>query len=101
MRWNAFHFAMGYSTMSEEEFEANAKAWARCKAEGKPCSIKIAKNSEKRTHACLIPWEKLDELSRRENAITGRDVDYQQTDIDNVLTMPKLLHAGGKKGTAK
>ena len=101
MRWNAFHFAMGYSTMSEEEFEANAKAWARCKAEGKPCNIKIAKNSEKRTHACLIPWEKLDELSRRENAITGRDVDYQQTDIDNVLTMPKLLHAGGKKGTAK
>ena len=101
MRWNAFHFAMGYSTMSEEEFEANAKAWARCKAEGKPCSIKIAKNSEKRTHACLIPWEELDELSRRENAITGRNVDYQQTDIDNVLTLPKLLRAGEKKGAVK
>ena len=48
-----------------------------------------------------IPWEELDELSRRENAITGRDVDYQQTDIDNVLTMPKLLRAGEKKGAEK
>ena len=97
LRWNAFHFAMGYRTMSREEFEDNARTWARCRAEGRPCP-KIAKNSEKRTHACLISWEELNELSAREKVLTGRDVDYQQTDIDNVLTLPKLLRAGERKG---
>ena len=96
LRWNAFHFAMGYRTMSSEEFETNAKTWVQCMAEGKPCGIKIAKNSEARTHACLIPWEELDALSHKENAITGRNVDYKQIDIDNVLTMPKILQAEEK-----
>ena len=93
LRWNAFHFATGYRPMSKEEFEANARVWRQCRAEGKACGIKIAKNSRARTHACLIPWEELDELSDRENAITGRNVDYKQIDIDNVLTMPKILKA--------
>ena len=79
--------------MSKEEFEANARVWRQCRAEGKACGIKIAKNSRARTHACLIPWEELDEPSDRENAITGRNVDYKQIDIDNVLTMPKILKA--------
>ena len=93
LRWNAFHFATGYRPMSKEEFEANARVWRQCRAEGKACGIKIAKNSRARTHACLIPWAELDELSDRENAITGRNVDYKQIDIDNVLTMPKILKA--------
>ena len=97
MRWNAFHYAMGYQTMSREEFEANAEQWARCKAEGRPCSIKIAKNGEKRLHACLVPWDELDELSERENSLTGRSVDYKQTDVNNVLTLPKLLQAEEEK----
>ena len=93
LRWNAFHFAMGYRPMSTEEFEENARVWRQCREEGVPCSIKIAKNSEARTHACLIPWEELDALSARENAVTGRGVDYKQTDINNVLALPKLLQA--------
>ena len=93
MRWNAFHYAMGYQTMSRDEFEANAREWARCKAEGRPCSIKIAKNGEKRLHACLVDWDELDELSERENSLTGRSIDYKQTDVNNVLTLPKLLQA--------
>lgn len=97
MRWNAFHYAMGYQTMSREEFEANAEQWARCKAEGRPCSIKITKNGEKRLHACLVPWDELDELSERENSLTGRSVDYKQTDVNNVLTLPKLLQAEEEK----
>ncbi|MDO4989417.1 MAG: hypothetical protein Q4E45_02825 [Eubacteriales bacterium] len=91
LRWNAFHFCSGFKPMSREEFDANAETWARCKAEGVPCSIRIAKNSEKRLHACLIPWDDLDELSERENRLTGRSVDYKQMDINNVLTLPKLL----------
>ena len=93
LRWNAFHFAMGYSRMSREEFEKNARVWASRKAAGLPCDIKIAKNSERRLHACLVGWEELDALSARESALTGRRVDYRQTDIDNVLSLPKLLRA--------
>ena len=101
MRWSAFHFAMGYSPMSREEFEANARTWAQCRAEGRPCDIKIAKNTAARRHACLIPWAELDALSARENALTGRNVNYKQTDVNNVLTLPKLLRAEAERSEAK
>ena len=94
LRWNAFHFANGYRTMTEAEFDAKAEEWRRCQAEGLPCSIRIAKDAEARTHACLIPWEALDALSARESAVTGRSVDYKQYDINNVLALPRLLRAG-------
>ena len=100
-RWMAFHFANGYSAMSREEFEKNAENYIRCMAEGRPCSHKISKNQLTRTHACLISWEDLDALSERENAVTGRNVDYKQTDINNVLALPMLLQAGEKGGQAK
>ena len=84
--------------MSEEEFRANAAEYLRCREQGIPCGIKIAKNSHRRTHACLIPWEELNELSEKENRVTGRNVDYRQIDINNVLTLPKLLQTE-EKGT--
>ena len=90
-RWNAFHFAMGYSTMTEEEFNANAEEYAQLRTDGKPINIRISKNQLSRTHACLIPWEALDDLSERENAVTGRGVNYKQMDINNVLALPRLL----------
>ncbi len=101
MRWNAFHFSMGYAPMSREEFEANAETWRRCQAEGVPCPVRINKNQQARTHACLVSWDELDALSRRENAITGRGVDYKQVDINNVMALPAVLRAGEKDGGAK
>ncbi len=101
LRWNAFHFAMGYRPMSEEEFASNARRWIKCREEGRPCRFKISKNSEGRTHACLIGWDELNELSARESEITGRRIDYQQTDINNVLALPKLLRAEEEGRTKK
>ena len=101
LRWNAFHFAMGYRPMSEEEFSANAARWIKCRDEGLPCRFKIVKNNDARTHACLIDWDELNELSARERTITGRAIDYQQLDINNVLTLPKLLQAEEGRRTAK
>lgn len=101
LRWIAFHYTMGYSAMSREEFDSNAKEYARCKAENIPCSIKIAKNSAARTHACLINWDELDELSERENAITGRGVDYKQLDINNVIAIPEILRRDRKAEASK
>ena len=95
-RWNAFHFAMGYTTMSEQEFNAHAEAYRQLVDEGKPANVRISKNQLERTHACLIPWEELDALSAKENAVTGRNVDYRQMDINNVLALPQLLRK--KKG---
>ena len=93
MRWCAFHFAMGYRPMSEENFRENAENYLRCKQEGLPCSPKIGKDSEKRLHACLVPYDKLDQVSERENAVTGRSVDYKQYDINNVMIIPDILRA--------
>lgn len=91
LRWCAFHYAMGYTPMSREQFVANAETWARLRQEGSEKKIKIAKDTQARRHACLIPWTELDELSARENELTGRDVDYKQIDINNVLALPQLL----------
>ena len=90
-RWMAFHFAMGYDTMTDEEFNANAEQYRQLLADGVTPTIRISKNTLLRTHACLIPWEELDALSAKENAVTGRSVDYKQLDINNVLAVPRLL----------
>ena len=99
LRWNAFHFANGYRTMSDEEFESNAATWRRCQEEGIPSTVRIAKDTAARTHACLVSWDELDALSLKVGAVTGRTVDYKQYDINNVLTLPKILQAGEETET--
>ena len=101
LRWCAFHYAMGYAPMSEEEFDENAAIYSGLRAEGKPVTFKISKNQDERRHACLIPWEELDTLSERENRVTGKNVDYKQIDINNVLALPKLLQAEQKAADRK
>ncbi|MBQ6621820.1 MAG: hypothetical protein IJH75_03205 [Mogibacterium sp.] len=94
LRWNAFHFANGYAAMSREEMEERVDAWKRAQEKGLPGNIRITRDAVARRHACLIPWNQLDELSRREHELTGRTVDYKQIDINNVLALPTLLRAG-------
>ena len=45
-----------------------------------------------------MPWTALDELSEKENRLTGRNVDYKQIDINNVLALPKLLQQTERAG---
>ena len=97
MRWCAFHFANGYRKMSEEELSRNIENYIRCREKGLPLP-RITKNSEQRTHACLIPYDRLDALSERENAVTGKNTDYRQLDINNVMMIPRILKA--QKDTA-
>lgn len=95
LRWCAFHFANGYSTMSEAEFLRNTEQYMHCREKGLPLP-RITKNTEMRTHACLIPYDELDKLSERENAVTGKNTDYKQLDIDNVMMIPDILRARGR-----
>lgn len=91
LRWCAFHFAMGFEPMSPEMF---AQRCARCREEtARGGSFRVGKDMEGRFHACLIPWEELDGLSRAENAVTGGSVDYKALDRNNVLILPQVLRA--------
>ena len=90
LRWNAFHFVMGYSPMSNEELDKRAGIYRDCIEKGLP-GIRLTKDAENRTHACLISWEELDALSEKESSVTGRHVDYKQYDINNVLIIPEIL----------
>lgn len=91
MRWCGFYYANGYRAMTEDEFEKNAERYRQGVREGKPANPRISKDSERRIHACLIPYDKLDELSEREKKVTGRNVNYRQSDINNVLIIPRIL----------
>ncbi|MBQ3429392.1 MAG: hypothetical protein IJH28_06420 [Mogibacterium sp.] len=90
LRWNAFHYVMGYSPMSSEDFDERTKTYKKLREKGLT-GMKLTKDSEKRTHACLIPWEELDSLSKKESSVTGREVDYKQYDINNVIIISEIL----------
>ena len=82
---------MGYAAMTEEEFDYRAEEYREEKEKTGKSSVRIAKDAENRRHACLIPWEALDALSAKENAVTGGHVDYKNMDLVNVLAVPKLI----------
>lgn len=98
LRWCAFHRVMGYSAMSREVFAGRAERWRREMAEKGSASIRIGKDPERRLHACLIPWEELDDLSARENAVTGGQMDYKDLDRENVLALREILTAMRETG---
>ncbi|MBR3306553.1 MAG: hypothetical protein IKI75_04780 [Lachnospiraceae bacterium] len=91
LRWNAFHFSMEYACMSREEWDERAEEYKKQERSGSAERIRISKNAKDRRHACLVGWDELDELSERENAVTGRTVDYKQMDRDNVKVVMGLL----------
>lgn len=91
LRWCAFHYAMGFHPMSEDEFAQRSDEYrARMQSGGTP-ALRIGKDMENRKHACLVPWDALDALSARENSVTKGHVDYKQMDRNNILVLPELL----------
>ena len=91
LRWCAFHFCMGYQPMPEEVFADRAAQYRREKEEQGAPLIRVGKDSVKKLHACLIPWEELDALDEKEKRLTGKEVCYKQLDRDNILLIPELL----------
>ncbi len=95
LRWCAFHFCMGFSVMSPEEHQNRAMLYQQqMKTDGK-ATIRIGKNMVGRTHACLVDWEELDDLSEWESAVTGKMIDYKAMDTENVQAIPELIRARG------
>ena len=38
-----------------------------------------------------VPWDELDELSGREEAVTGKNPQYKAMDIANIKAIPEIL----------
>lgn len=91
LRWNAFHYCMGFRPMTEEEFQERAEKYPVLSQ--KDSGYRITKDVEKRLHACMIPWEQLDDYSTKENAITGAARNYAENDRNNVRDLVKVLRA--------
>ena len=53
---------------------------------------RITKDTENKLHACLVSWDELDELSKLESSVTGKNVDYKKKDMENVLMVKELLN---------
>ena len=97
LRWCGRQYTMGYSPMPKEIWEQRAQEYLRQKAEGKEPDIQLSRDDRRKMHACLIHWEELDELSERENRVTGGDTDYKQLNRNNVLRIARVLSAGKKE----
>ena len=95
-RWCAFHYVNGYRKMPEEEFSARALQWRQETAEKGSASVSLTKDTDKRLHACLIPWEELDVLSEKVYEVTGKKPDYKQMDRNNVIAMRQVLSAASE-----
>ena len=91
LRWCAFHYSMGYQPMSPEEFAERAAIYRQEKKEKGESRLRVAKDAAEKRHACLISWEELPDLDRREKELTGRTVNYQMLDIENVQLIPQLI----------
>ena len=82
---------MGYETMPEKIWQQRKAAFLDEISKFGASNIRISRDRSQRQHACLIPWEQLPELSEKENAVTGKHINYQQSDRDNVLAMGEVL----------
>lgn len=91
LRWCSFHLNNGFLPMTAEEFDERCKLYLQEKSAGRKNLIRIVKNMDMRTHACLVDWNALTTLSEVESAVTGQAVDYQQVDINNIRVIPHAL----------
>lgn len=90
LRWCAFHYCMGFTPMTDEEFNSRADTYRQQLAAGEP-TLRLGKNMAAKTHACLVPWEGLAALSEKERAVTGKYTDYKAMDTENILAIPQLI----------
>lgn len=75
LRWNAFHFASGWTTWELSETG----------------SAKKAKDAANKRHACLVSWERLGDVTRRFNQVPS----FEELDFMQVRNIPKILEASG------
>lgn len=93
LRWNAFHYCMGFRPMTEQEFAYRVREYKKEKEKDPNTRYRITRDMDRRIHACLISWEELNAYSAKENAITGGCRDYQENDRINIRAVADVLRA--------
>ena len=53
--------------------------------------LRVNKDECTRTHACMVPWEELPALDKKEEELTGIRKNYQEMDKDNIRMIPEML----------
>ena len=56
-----------------------------------------SKDEEKMLHACLIPWEDLDELNNKIEKKTGESPRYKEKDLKNILMYVRIAEKLNKQ----
>ena len=87
LRWCAFHYSMEYEHMDEKCWDERALLYLKDIAEKGKSDIRISKDSTSKQHACLVGWDELDILSKKENDVTGGKIDYKRMDYDNIIAV--------------
>lgn len=89
LRWNAFHCAMGYTTMPVETMGERFRQMKETGGDLTGCR----KDKILQQHACIVPWDKLSEVSDALNKLLkaeemdgGRD--FQQEDRAIIRSIP-------------
>jgi len=83
LRWNAFHAAMGWNSISIEGMR-------QCFADTKDMNL-CRKNPKARLHVCFASWDELDEISEACGQITQEKVDFKKYDRDIIENIPLFL----------
>jgi len=98
LRWNAFHVAMGYRTISIEEMNKRFKDY---KGTGNRLDF-ARRDSKTRLQVCIVHWDELDKVSeayRELERLEGREPkrDFKENDRDLIRNIPKFLEAAKGK----
>ena len=51
----------------------------------------IRRDKDKRIHACLIPWEKLEAYAKKENEVTEGNRNFMDSDRNNIKAIQRVL----------
>lgn len=93
LRWNAFHYCMGFRPMTEEEFKIRSAEYKKEKRRNPDTEYRITRDVDNRIHACIIPWKDLDAYSKKENDVTGENRDYAENDRKNIRSLANIIRA--------
>ena len=98
LRWMAFHAAMGYTVMSVEMMRKRYEQYDGERHTKDHLNF-CRKDKKEKLHACLVPWEELDdvsevyrELARLMGNESGQKTDFKSYDRAIVENIPKFLN---------
>jgi len=99
LRWNAFHTAMGYQSITIEKMRERYEMYDTNRCEfARRCSVK-------KLQVCLASWEALDgittayrDLALRTGNAKEQKRDFKNNDLEIVENIPKFLREGKTQG---